>query len=74
MSVYREVDHFLDRVKIRIVEVSEEPQDSGPENLLSVGTWYWIILEIQHHENKHENHLYSLNHVIKNEVPLGEGG
>lgn len=36
MSVYREVDHFLDRVKIRIVKVSEKPQDSWPENLFLV--------------------------------------
>jgi hypothetical protein len=27
------LDHLLHRVEVRVVEVSEEPEDAGPENL-----------------------------------------
>lgn len=53
MSVYRKVDHFLDRVKIRIIKVSEEPQDSGPENLFVLVDIWGNCLDILH-KNKLE--------------------
>ena len=28
-----EVDHLLDRVEVRVVEVAEEPEDAGAQNL-----------------------------------------
>jgi len=28
-----QLDHLLHRVEVRVVEVSEEPEDAGPENL-----------------------------------------
>lgn len=33
VSVDRQVDHFLDWVKVWIVQVPEEPQHTRPENL-----------------------------------------
>lgn len=50
MSVYWKVDHFLDWVKIRIIKVSEKPQDSRPQNLFSADARG--ILEIKRNENK----------------------